>query len=165
MQTANSRLRESAASKAHKKTHLSKAERAPDARRARALRCSGIPSRKQKPLHPSSSLLPLVYGKILPRFSSLRKQKIRPKLCRYCQLTSLFRVRLAEFRPAGRNKMEIHVIRRLCRPETYLSLRKCELFTQHVKSLRAVEVHFPIKKRQHAVLPFFYCVSRARRST
>ena len=45
----------------------------------------------------------------------------------------------------GRNKMEIHVIRRLCRPETYLSLRKCELFTQHVKSLRAVEVHFPIK--------------------
>ena len=116
-QTANSRLRESAASKAHKKTHLSKAERAPDARRARALRCSGIPSRKQKPLHPSSSLLPLVYGKILPRFSSLRKQKIRPKLCRYCQLTSLFRVRLAEFRPAGRNKMEIHVIRRLCRPD------------------------------------------------
>ena len=32
---------------------------------------------------------------------------------------------LVEFRPGGRNKMEIHVIRRLCRPETYLSPRKC----------------------------------------
>ncbi len=33
--------------------------------------------------------------------------------------------KLAEFRPAGRNKMEIHFIRRLCRPEKYFSPRKC----------------------------------------
>ena len=32
---------------------------------------------------------------------------------------------LVEFRPAGRNKMEIHFIRRLCRPEKYISPRKC----------------------------------------
>ena len=34
---------------------------------------------------------------------------------------------LVEFRPAGRNKMRIHSIRRFCRPEIYGSPRKCEI--------------------------------------
>ena len=45
----------------------------------------------------------------------------------YRKVHTLFSVskNLVEFRPAGRNKMEIHFIRRLCRPEKYISPRKC----------------------------------------
>ena len=35
---------------------------------------------------------------------------------------------LVEFRPAGRNKVDIHFIRRLRRPEKFLSPRKCGIF-------------------------------------
>ena len=48
---------------------------------------------------------------------------------------------LVEFRPAGRNKMEIHFIRWLCQPEKYFSPCKCELFARRAKSLRAVKAH------------------------
>ena len=55
---------------------------------------------------------------------------------------------LVEFHPTGRNNVKIHVIRRLCRPETYFSPRKCEFFARSAKSLRAVEVHSPSQKAQ-----------------
>ena len=44
---------------------------------------------------------------------------------------------LVEFRPAGRNKMEIHFIRRLCRPEKYISPRKCGICAQKAHKLCA----------------------------
>ena len=50
------------------------------------------------------------------------------------------------FKKQMRNKMEIHFIRRLRRPEKFLSPRKWELFTQSAKSLRAVEAHLFAQK-------------------
>nr|DAW93841.1 MAG TPA: hypothetical protein [Bacteriophage sp.] len=55
---------------------------------------------------------------------------------------------LVEFRPAGRNKMEIHVIRRLRRPETYLSPRKCGILRLWRKIMRAVEAQTLLSKKR-----------------
>ena len=49
------------------------------------------------------------------------KENRKTEVFRFCSVSK----NLVEFRPAGRNKMEIHFIRRLCRPEKYISPRKC----------------------------------------
>ena len=61
---------------------------------------------------------------------------------------------LAEFRSAERNKVEIHVIRRLCRPETYLSPRKCGILPQWGKIMRAVEAQ-PFDKKPLLFVRFY----------
>ena len=58
-------------------------------------------------------------------------------IARFLQKHCLQRKCLAEFRPAGRNKVGIHFIRRLCRPEKYRSPCKCRIFVPKGQKLCA----------------------------
>ena len=99
------------------------------------------------------------------------------KTCTICSIAFLLsnsplRNDLVEFRPAGRNKMEIHCIRRLCRPEQdsrwqlccltdvacplrvqYFSLSQCRILSLRDKILRAVEAH-PLWQKAPAFCQF-----------
>ena len=62
--------------------------------------------------------------RIVLGFHKSKKLPTRKTACYAGRFVSVSK-NLVEFRPAGRNKMEIHFIRRLCRPDKYISPRKC----------------------------------------